>query len=104
MGSTHGIDANQTDALPRLDQETQKPHLSRDVTDGAPEIQNQRPGHPRTSLESPSVTRPLISAHNDRLIKTVAPPSWTAMAASRYFSDWVASSNPQPTSSCTSWS
>ena len=26
------------------------------------------------------------------------------MAASRYFSDWVASSNPRPTSSCTEWS
>src|ERR1017187_9722705 len=54
-----------------------------------------------TSLESSSVTRPPIGAHNDRLIKNVAPPRRTAMAASRYFSDWVASSNPQPTSNCT---
>src|ERR1035437_146976 len=54
-----------------------------------------------TSLESSSVTRPPIGSHNDRLIKNVAPPRRTAMAASRYFSDWVASSNPQPTSNCT---
>jgi hypothetical protein len=46
-----------------------------------------------TSLESSSVTRPPVGAHNDRLIKNVAPPRRTAMAASRYFSDWVASSN-----------
>jgi sigma-54 interacting transcriptional regulator/regulator of RNA terminal phosphate cyclase RtcR len=57
-----------------------------------------------TSLESSSVTRPPVGAHNNRLIKNVAPPRRTAMAASRYFSDWVASSNPRPTSSCTEWS
>jgi hypothetical protein len=54
-----------------------------------------------TSLESSSMTRPSIGAHNHRLIKNVAPPRRTAMAASRYFSDWATSSNPQPTSSCT---
>src|SRR5882672_8939545 len=54
-----------------------------------------------TSLESSSLTRPPVGAHNDRLIKGVAPPRRTAMAASRYFSDWAANSNPQPTSSCT---